>query len=232
MIARQRISEAFERVAREFADSASFQALLSGQQSRDQVREFVRNVVRSHFQSPHFLAFLLSLLPTEEGGKLLKENMLEEMGLLDSDEKAHPELLLDLVRGMEFSKEEIEQLIHESREQIRLLLAQPMLFPTLREMGLGLLLTVVAIEYFLSRYSSKIASALVEHYGVSEDDLEWFVLHGEVDIRHAEEGIDTVADYIAFHQVEDSRFEDVLRTAFAQNVLRQRYFPADAMVGS
>jgi pyrroloquinoline quinone (PQQ) biosynthesis protein C len=232
MISRQQISEAFDQVAREFADSASFQALLAGELSQEQVREFVRNVVRSHFQSPHFLAFLLSLLPTEEGGKLLKENMLEEMGLLGSDEKAHPELLLDLVRGIGFSKEEIEQLIRESREHIRLLLAQPMPFPTLREMGLALLLTVVAIEYFLSRYSSKIATALVDHYGVSKDHLEWFVLHGEVDIRHAEEGIDTVADYIAFHQVEDSRFEGVLRATFAQNVLRQRYFPADTMVGS
>ena len=232
MISRRQISEAFERVAQEFADSAPFQALLAGELSQEQVREFVRNVVRAHFQSPHFLAFLFALLPSEKGEELLKENMLEEMGLLGSDEKPHPELLLDLVKGMGFSKEEIEQLIRESREQIRLLCAQPMPFPWLKELGLALLLTVVAIEYFLSRYSSKIAAALVNHYGVSKDDLEWFVLHGEVDIRHAEEGITTVAHYIAFHQVEESRFEGVLRATFAQNVLRQRYFPADAMVGS
>ena len=61
-------------------------------------------------------------------------------------------------------------------------------YESLRDLGLSMLFETVAFETFLSRSSDEIAESMTRHYGLSQQDVRWFTLHGEVDARHAEEG--------------------------------------------
>ena len=51
MIAEQFIRAAYENATTEFIESAEFEALVSGQASSEFVREFLRNVFRTHYLS-------------------------------------------------------------------------------------------------------------------------------------------------------------------------------------
>ena len=77
----------------------------------------------------------------------------------------------------------------QADEDLRRIVVDPLLYGTLREVGLAALTEIVAFEYMLSRVSGRIARALTEHRRLSAAALEWFTHHSEVDIRHAEQGL-------------------------------------------
>ena len=74
----------------------------------------------------------------------------------------------------------------QADEDLRRIVVDPLLYGTLREVGLAALTEIVAFEYMLSRVSGRIARALAQHRGLPAPALEWFTHHSEVDIRHAE----------------------------------------------
>src|SRR5207253_2157682 len=82
------------------------------------------------------------------------------------------------------------------------------------ELCLAVLLETVSFEFMLSRCSEPIAAALLSHYALPKRALQWFELHSDVDIRHAEEGLQVVLDYLNFHQITDSSFEHILHATF------------------
>jgi len=230
MITQNQIADAFGRATTDFSSSAALQKLLSGKSTPDEVREFISNVCRTHLLSSHIVAFLYASLPTK-ASELVKENLLEEMGHSEGG-KAHSALLLELAKGSGFNDKDIERLIHESQQQIRLFFAQKITFPTLKDLCLSIMLETESFEFLLSRCSSQIAKALREHYKIPQPALHWFELHSEVDIRHAEEGLTIIREYVSFHQIDDARFEQILKATFAKNVFLKRYFPSDAAVPS
>lgn len=56
MIREQYIRAAYENATTEFIESAEFEALVSGQASSEFVREFLRNVIRTHYLCPRILS--------------------------------------------------------------------------------------------------------------------------------------------------------------------------------
>src|SRR5918996_1862488 len=78
----------------------------------------------------------------------------------------------------------------------------------------------------LSRCSSEIAGALTGHYAIPKPALRWFELHSEVDIRHAEEGLTVIRDYVEFHQISDDMFLQTARFTLGDNIFGRHYFPA------
>ena len=95
----------------------------------------------------------------------------------------------------------------------------------MREFGLAVLLENVAFEYFLSRFSDGMAQSLVNNYGLTPEAAMWFTLHGEVDIRHAEEGQQAILGYASHYRFTPDEFEQIVRRTFADNVVLNRYFP-------
>jgi muconate cycloisomerase len=77
----------------------------------------------------------------------------------------------------------------------------------------------------LSRCSGRIAAALRDRYGIPAAALSWFELHSEVDVRHAEEGLAVIQDYLEFHQIADAMFELIQRATLSQ-IFTKHYFPA------
>jgi muconate cycloisomerase len=223
MISAEQITREFESATNDFRASAEYQALVSGGAAAEAAREFLRNVFRTHYLSSHIVALCFASLPSG-AAELLKENLLEEMGRSEH-EQPHSALLLELARGIGFSPEEIDRLIADARERVALFCAARVPAATLRELCLGVLLETMSFEFMLSRCSSEIAAALTERYGFARPALRWFALHSEVDIRHAEEGVTVIGDYLVFHRIDDALFEQVARATLGDHLFVRHYFP-------
>jgi muconate cycloisomerase len=222
MISDQHISKIFDDATREFRDSLEYQDLVSGRAGAEFAREFFRNVFRTHYLSSHIVALCFASLPSK-AAELLKENLLEEMGR--SGEPPHSALLLEMAHGVGFSQAEIERLIADAREKVAVFCATCVPVPTLRELCLSVLLETMSFEFMLSRCSSEIAGALASKYETPKPALHWFALHSEVDIRHAEEGLTVILDYIEFHQISDELYRQIARVTLGENMFSRHYFP-------
>ncbi len=219
----QSVNEVFEQSAREFLSDGRIQRLLSGRMSREDLREFFRHFIVTHLNSVQILAFLLSLTP-RDSSDLVKENLLEEMGF-DQSELSHPDLLIDLARGLGFTDQDIIRLRAEADQARRDFATAELSYKSLREMGLSVLLETVAFESLLSQVSDQIGQSLINHYGISAEAVEWFTLHGEVDVKHAEEGKQVLQQYISHYRFSPSEVKEIVNHTFDQNVYLNRYFP-------
>jgi L-Ala-D/L-Glu epimerase len=223
MISEKQITEVFENATRDFTAGPAYRDLIAGEAKAKSVREFIADVFRTHYLSSHIVALCFASLPST-AAPLLKENLLEEMGRSE-EEKPHSALLIKLARGAGFSDTEIDGLADDARRQLALFCATRVPVTTLRELCLSVLLETMSFEFMLSRCSSEIAGALSQHYAIPKPSLHWFELHSEVDIRHAEEGLTVVRDYIAFHEVSDSMFSQIARGTLGDQVFSRHYFP-------
>ena len=217
------VKEFMERTTSEALADKRVQALLSGKMIPDEVRAFFRSFIVTHLNSVQILSFLFSIAPRGPSD-LVKENLLEEMGLEES-EKSHPDMLIDLARGLGFSQQDILRLSAEADEVRRRFSSSKVPYETLRDLGLSILLETVAFEFFLSRVSDSMANAMTGHYGLSAGAVQWFTLHGEVDVKHAEEGKQTILSYVSYFRFQPDEFERIARKTFAENVVLNRYFP-------
>ena len=109
---------------------------------------------------------------------------------------------------------------------------EPLLSGSLREVGLGALVEIVGFEYMLSRVLSRIARFLQGYRGIEEADLIWFTHHSEVDIIHAEEGLDTIENYVSYYGFDEDEARDIIDAALRENVFIKRYFGVEAAAKS
>lgn len=222
------VESEYGRQTEAFAQSKLFQSLEKGAARSEDYDRFIAGVCRSHLKSPHILAFLFALAPPAEADKL-KHNMLEELGL-DNEGVSHPSLLFNLMEAAGFDEQRRAQLESEALEELRSIVASPILFGTLKELGLSVLMETVAFEWMLSRLASRTARALRDYRKLPAHALEWFYHHSQVDLRHAEEGLDAVAAYARFYELDDADAETILEVTFRENVFIKRYFGAGVSV--
>ena len=223
MISVEHINLAFDNATRAFRGSAEYRGLVAGDASPQAAREFIGNVFRTHYLSSHIVALCFAALPADAAA-LLKENLLEEMG--SEREQPHSALLLEMARGLGFDQREIDELIVDARRRVATFCATRVPVATLRELCLSVLLETMSFEFMLSRCSSEIAAALMNLYGFAKPALRWFELHSEVDIRHAEEGVSVVRDYLAFHEISDDLFDHIAAFTLGDDLFVRHYFPA------
>ena len=210
-----------------FVQSSNFQQLASGQLSSAEMDQFIANLCQTHLKSPQILAFLYSVAPPTAAATV-QHNMLEELGL-DEAGICHPDLLRRLATAADFDAEQQAALTQGAQDQLRTLCTDPLMFGTIKELGLSVLLEVTCFEWMLSQLSSRIGQALEAHRGLPPESLEWFYHHSEVDIRHAQEGVDTVIDYIHYYDIEADELDVILDITFRENIFIKRYFGAIAL---
>jgi hypothetical protein len=116
-----------------------------------------------------------------------------------------------------------------SQADLRQTLVDPILYGTLKEVGLAALVEVVAFEFMLSRVASRISAALAKHRGLDPRSLEWFTHHSEVDIGHAEQGLDNVARYARWYEFTDEDALTICDMTLRENVFVKRYFGETAL---
>jgi hypothetical protein len=200
----------------------SFQALETGRAASKDYEDFIANVCKTHLRSPQILAFLFSVAPPA-AVEHIKHNMLEELGL-DEEGTPHPSLLLTLAEGAGFTETRRKKLEVLAQEELRRIASEPLLYSTVREVGLSALLETVSFEWMLSRLAGRMARLLERHHKLPKDRLEWFTHHSELDIRHAEEGLDSIVEYARYYEFDSSHFDSILELTFRENVFIKRYF--------
>src|SRR5438105_4331103 len=140
------IRDLFERQVGAFTGSPEFEALEAGRGDYD---AFIENVARAHLKSPQLVAFLYALAPPVAAPNLLA-NLLEELGLEAESEGPHPALLKDLLRAAGLGQR-LAAIEAQAADDIRRVVTDPLLYGTLREVGLAALAEIVAFEFMLSR---------------------------------------------------------------------------------
>ncbi|MEZ5426980.1 MAG: iron-containing redox enzyme family protein [Pyrinomonadaceae bacterium] len=219
----QIIEAKFAEQTEEFAAGQCFVALETGRAGRQNYDRFIADLCRTHLKSPHILAFLFSVSPPAAASNL-RHNLLEELGLDDDGGISHPAMLLELASAAGFDRSARRELERSAQEELRRIICDPIMFGTLKEIGLSVLLETIAFEWMLSRLAGRMGRFLAAHRGLSGEDLRWFAHHSEVDIRHAEEGLEAVADYIVFYGFDRTDAEEILDVTFRENVFTKRYF--------
>jgi pyrroloquinoline quinone (PQQ) biosynthesis protein C len=221
MSLRARVEEIFQQQVAEFARCEELSRLEAGRLSDTELDQLLAAIVRTHLRSPKLLAFIYALAPPEKATELLRHNLLEELGV--EDEIAHPELLERLARAAGLGPQ-LQSLTGQADEDLKRHVIEPLLYGSLKEVGLAALGEIVAFEYMLANLSSRISRAIQESRGLSWEALAWFTHHSEVDSRHAEEGLEALIEYIRWYELSDEDALTILRMTFRENVFIKRYF--------
>jgi hypothetical protein len=224
---RNQVERLYQDAINEFVRSQDFMALETGSASKADYDAFIANVTRTHLRSPQLLGFLFSVAPPAACANLL-HNMLEELGIDEDSGAAHPTLLRELLTGAGLGHL-LPQIEARAAADIRQVVVDPMLYPTLRDAGLAATVEIEAFEYMLSRVASRIARALITHRHLSTEVVKWFTYHSEVDIEHAAQGLANLESYIAYYGVPDDAALTIAEMAMRENVFVKRYFGEDAL---
>jgi pyrroloquinoline quinone (PQQ) biosynthesis protein C len=219
---RVRIEELLEAQVESLIDSAEFRALQDGRAAPEQYDAFIENVARAHLRSPQLLAFLYALAPPAAAADL-RHNLLEELGLDGEEGRPHPDLLEDLLAGAGLAHR-LPAIAAQADADLRRVVTDPLLYGTLREVGLAALTEIVAFEHMLSRVCGRIARALGEHRGLPASALTWFTHHSEVDVRHAEQGLGDLEAYVAYYGFDHEQALTIVEMTLRENVFARRYF--------
>jgi pyrroloquinoline quinone (PQQ) biosynthesis protein C len=207
-----------------FENSDVFQRFDSGAADSQFYDNFIANLCHSHLKSPQILAFLYAVAPPQVAASI-QHNMLEELGL-DEQGISHSGLLHKLAKAAGFTQEMRSSIEFAAHEQLRQMCTEPLLYETLKDLGLSVLLEVTCFEWMLSRLAGRMGQALSQYRGLSHESLEWFFHHSEVDILHAEEGMDSVVKYIEYYDFDPEDLEAIIDITFRENIFIKRYFGA------
>jgi hypothetical protein len=226
MALRDVVEAAYRKQIEVFKASPEVRALLEGHASRAVYDAFLEALARTHFASGQYLGFLYAVAPPGSVERV-KHNLLEELGLDAHEGEAHGQLLEVLLRGAGLG-ERIPELRARAAESIRERAEEPILYGTLREIGFAALVEISAFEWLLAHTASEFANALERHRGLARADLLWFTHHSEVDLRHAEEAVDTICDYADHHRLQGDHAETLVDATLRENVFLRRYFSVQA----
>lgn len=206
----------------EFTSCARFRRLECGEASTEDYDRFVANLIRTHSRSPQLIAFLYSLAPPDAADDFL-HNLLEELGVEEESGEAHPGMLKDLAAAAGLSPvlPDLERL---AAEDLRDIVSAPLVYGTLKQVGLAALYEIVAFEFMLSRCASRIERALETHRGLPPNALRWFHHHSELDIAHAEQGLEHIETYVRYYGLSEDEARGILELTLRENTFVTRYF--------
>lgn len=218
------VEAAYEKQIDALALSAQFVSLEAGTADPQAVIAFLENVYRTHVKSPQIVALLYATSAPAATASML-DNLCEELGLVGRG-PSHPQLLQTMLEHAGVQDQRLSALEEDAERDLRRLLSEPLMFGTLRETALSILLEVTSFEWTLARLGNPIAKALNTHAGMDWLALEWLTLHAELDVRHAEQGLSAAVAFVEFFGLDLEDLQTIVDLTFRQNVLLRRYFPA------
>ncbi len=225
MTIRPFVEQLYKKQVEELVSCESFKALESGRAKADDYDSFIANVIQTHLTSPQFLAFLFSIAPPAARSRI-RHNMLEELGLEEEDGQSHPDMLRTLAEsaGIHNRLPELEKL---ADDDLREAATRSLVYGTLKALGVSAMIEINAFEHMLSRVSSRMATFLEQHRSLPIEQLQWFTHHSEVDIQHAEQGFQSIDDFVEYYELQDHA-ETIAKKTLHENVFTKRYFGHDA----
>lgn len=221
---RSQLENAYASSVQQMREHKAFIRLQRGEAARGEYDALIVKVCETHLLSAHFVAFAYSLAPPAAANSFA-HNLLEELGT--AGEVAHSALLVQLLEGAGLAHLEAPAR-REALLRLRDRVMEPVFYGSLREVGFAALVEIVGFEFMLSRVASEIAGFLREHRGIADSALEWFTHHSEVDVGHAEQGLDALVQYAEYYEFESQDALDIVNTALEENIYLKRYFGAQA----
>lgn len=218
----QRVEKIYAEQSEALAKSPAFRRLEGGSGPREHYEDFLSRLFITHFQSPKVMAFLFAVAPPQ-GADLVQHNLMEELGL-EEGEESHPQLLKDMLEAARFPADRLRDLEEKALARIRSMACDPLLYGTLMETGLAVLLEASAFEWMLSRLSGRMGDMVGKGLGLDRKALSWFYHHSEVDIRHAQEALQVIEAYCAYYKVGEADLDNILEITFRENVFSRQYF--------
>ena len=222
MTTRATVEKLYKSQTEEFSTCSQFQALETGKAISKEYEDFLANLCKTHMQSPKILGFLFALSPPRSTENV-KHNLLEELGL-EEVEESHPDLLKKMMKVIGLNESKLKLLEEEAQEEIYRMCQDPILYGTIKEFGLHIMLEVFSFEWMLSRLASRIGNFLVKHRGCKKEDLLWLFYHSENDIQHAEEALDTLEEYVTYYKISEDTLNLISESAFRENIFIKHYF--------
>ncbi|MAA79365.1 MAG: hypothetical protein CL916_08900 [Deltaproteobacteria bacterium] len=213
-----------------FLECDAFLKLENGLSDPAAYDAFICNVYQTHQNSPKYFSFLMCVAPPKATERI-KHNLLEELGVDEEDGYAHPDLLEALIHGAGLAHH-MFFLRSAAQSSMRETICDPLLYASLRELGLAAMVEVFSFEYMLAHASTRIANMLASHRGLGEESLIWFRHHSEVDIAHAQEALLTIDDTYAYYDFDEEEAKDIIDMALRENVFIKRYFDTFALAQS
>lgn len=223
MTTRAQFESYYQSLHGQLVSHPAYAAFVGKRAGRDDAIALVRLVCKTHLRSPNILGFLYAIVPPGSR-EHLEHNLLEELGKEHVGEPSHPDLLRRLGEAVGLSKKEWADLEFSAEQVLRDKAAEPQMFGTMVETGLNVALEVFAFEWVLARESRRIGEALQHYLKLSAEALAWFYHHSEVDIAHAEQGLDTLADYVGYYQLDGEAVRTIAEITFRENIFLKRYF--------
>ena len=170
-------------------------AWAAGDLTREQLGEWAVQHYYYIRPVPQHFALLYSRLPDLDARQHLLENMLgEEMP--EQPEKRHPDLLVKFGKACGKSRNYIVDGEDENRilPTTRAMAAWTWELTAIRHVSEACAGIMVALEGQLPTLFPKYVAAM-ENMGFSDDDLEFFNVHIEGDVEHAQTGLELTARY-------------------------------------
>lgn len=185
-------------------------AVYEGRAPRDAVREFLRQywvipkthvinnagkLAHAHLHKGSALIQLLKSPYDAHISDLLGESVMDELGRTAISPVNHYEPYLRLTRAFGIRDEELgtpESLLPQTLLTMYAWTQTALQFSLLELLSSHNLVndTVQVIAF------PRLCEALIRNYGVSEADVEWFRLHGDVDVEHGSRSSEIIADLI------------------------------------
>lgn len=208
-----RTTELYRRAIDEFVNCAEFKALESGNARRCDYDRFIVNFLRTHLRSQQLLAFLFSIAPPE-ASNLARQRIIDELGPHGTS------LLHKLADGASLSPLMVD-LEDQAVEDVRRIVVDPMLYPSLREVAFGALVEFEAFQYFLSRVGGRIAGALTLHRKLSPAAVMWFSRFNRINL---EQSFTMLEDYLGYYEIRPDHAQTIAEITLRENVFIKRYF--------
>jgi pyrroloquinoline quinone (PQQ) biosynthesis protein C len=189
---------------------------------REEALKLVEQIAVTHLRSPQILAFLYAASP-KNGRDHIYHNLSEELGL-SAEGPSHPDLLRRLGRAAGLHGPRWERIEEEADLVLRSNMCEPFLFGSMRDVALSVLLEVVAFEWFLSRTARSLGEAFQSLLSLETSDLEWFFHHSEVDIEHAQQGLEVLEAFVTEFAVDLDTLQNIAEITFRDNIYLKRYW--------
>jgi pyrroloquinoline-quinone synthase len=167
----------------------------SGQLSRQQLGDWAVQHYYYIAPVPQHLALLYMKLPDVDGRLHLMENIVGEESPADPS-KRHPELLIKFAMACGKTREEVvdAEWTGDVLPSTRAMAAWTWELTTVRHIGEACAGLMVGLEGQLPTLYPLYVAAM-EKMGFSDDDLEFFHVHIEGDVGHAQTGLELAARY-------------------------------------
>lgn len=177
-----------------------YDAALGGRMSRAGLKLWFLQAALIVRQFPRFISAIHANCPYADAQELLVENLWEEHGR-GIPGRDHFSLMKKLLRGLGAAEEEIERTepLPETADYIAYC------FEVTRERSFleGMAAIGVGMEHSIPRFFGALARALIEHYGLTPDDVEFLSVHVEEDSDHSRRALEIIERYADSDQMRE-----------------------------